>query len=223
MVSSDNIWTQKIYKIVNVKSGTNMSVSSDDNRKLVGFPGHDGPDQLFKFEPFGPRDSYFIRSLHEHSTGILGKKSPLYISFNVEHNTRHPLVLSEYPVCWKIEWMHASTVNREEGGIVKILLASGSHVFDLDQGRSQPGTLINLVKPKELEEAQMWRLVPTSHFLRKALPQDCEREENTVVTPVSETLVDVEHCNGDTVTVTKTITSVTTVTTTVRSPCQCST
>jgi len=49
LAKRDTIVTNKVYKITNVKAGTVVDLSAGDNKTIIGYPDHDGPNQKWKF------------------------------------------------------------------------------------------------------------------------------------------------------------------------------
>ncbi|KAI0795856.1 hypothetical protein C8Q75DRAFT_744126 [Abortiporus biennis] len=204
-------WFDDVYKIVNVKGGTSVDLSGGDFKSIIGYPAHDGYNQLWRFEPCG--GGFMIRSLFQDGANA---RKALYLTVEESLCEGTPLIVSEFPTTWKVEWIQGP----ENGGIVRIFWPSGNYVFDLaGWGSSEPGTKVQLMKLKDNEDCQSWNLIPAQISCVEETGIS-ERTEESTTTPVSETVVRDAHCGGETVTVTKTITSITTVTTTLKSPCR---
>ncbi|CDO69740.1 Carbohydrate-Binding Module Family 13 protein [Trametes cinnabarina] len=191
------VWTPGTYVLLNARSGTAVDMSGVDNKTLIGYPMHGGPNQQWEFIPSG--HGYVIRCVRRSKDG-----HPLYLTTDGGVHEHVAIVASPYPVSWNVE-------QTEDG--IRISWPNTDFVFDLaERGSNEPGTKIQLMRLKPGEPCQLW------HYTRcaPAAEHDNEvevRSSRAVSPPATTETVSVteEH---DYITTTRTTTTTTITTTT---------
>ncbi|OBZ72955.1 hypothetical protein A0H81_06821 [Grifola frondosa] len=131
--SAPSGWIPGTYVLINARSGTALDLQIGDQRSLIGFPMHGGPNQQWEFVPSG--QGYMIRSALSVS-----RAEGLYLTVEDGIRDHAAVVASAFPVSWN--------VNQNEEGII-ISWPNTDFVFGLaDMGSSTPGTEVQLVKAK---------------------------------------------------------------------------
>ncbi|OSC96458.1 carbohydrate-binding module family 13 protein [Trametes coccinea BRFM310] len=191
------VWTPGTYVLLNARSGTAVDMSGADNKTLIGYPMHGGPNQQWEFLPSG--HGYIIRCVRRSKDG-----HPLYLTTDGGVHEHAAIVASPYPVSWNVE-------QTEEG--IRISWPNTDLVFDLaDWGSKTPGTKIELMHLKPGEPCQLW------HYTRcaPAAEHDSElevRSSRAVSPPATTETVSVTE-ERDYITTTRTTTTTTITTTT---------
>ncbi|KAI0631444.1 hypothetical protein C8Q77DRAFT_1061150 [Trametes polyzona] len=178
-------------------------MSGMDNKTLIGYPMHGGPNQQWEFIPSG--HGYVIRCVRRSKDG-----HPLYLTTEEGLRENAAIVASPYPVSWNVE-------QTEEG--IRISWPNTDFVFDLAEwGSKAPGTKIQLMRLKPGEPCQLW------HYTRCAPAAEHEKEVEVrsarAVSPpaTTETVSVTEERDYITTTRTTTTTSITTVTEVTKMP-----
>ncbi|KAI9068936.1 carbohydrate-binding module family 13 protein [Trametes sanguinea] len=191
------VWTPGTYVLLNARSGTAVDMSGADNKTLIGYPMHGGPNQQWEFIPSG--HGYVIRCVRRSKEG-----HPLYLTTDGGVHEHAAVVASPYPVSWNVE-------QTEDG--IRISWPNTDLVFDLaDWGSKTPGTKIQLMHLKPGEPCQLW------HYTRcaPAAEHDSElevRSARAVSPPATTETVSVTE-ERDYITTTRTTTTTTITTTT---------
>ncbi|KAH9895716.1 hypothetical protein C8Q73DRAFT_633227, partial [Cubamyces lactineus] len=116
-------------------------MSGMDNKTLIGYPMHGGPNQQWEFIPSGR--GYIIRCVRRSKEG-----HPLYLTTETGLHDNAAIVASPYPVTWEVE-------QTDEG--IRISWPNTDFVFDLaDWGSKAAGTKIQLMRLKPGEHCQLW-------------------------------------------------------------------
>ncbi|KAI0643347.1 hypothetical protein C8Q79DRAFT_915533 [Trametes meyenii] len=177
-------------------------MSGMDDKTLIGYPMHGGPNQQWEFIPSG--HGYVIRCVRRSSVG-----HPLYLTTEDGLHDNAAIVASPYPVTWDVE-------QTDDG--IKISWPNTDFVFDLaDWGNATPGTKIQLMRLKPCEPCQLWyytRCAPAEH------EKELEVRSARAVSPpaTTETVSVTEEHDHITTTRTTTTTTITTVTEVTRMP-----
>jgi len=131
-----------VYQIVNKVSGTVIDVAGHDNRSVIGYPAHNGPNQQWEFKPLGR--GYSIRDMANGN----------YLTIEDGLRDGVHIVTSPYPVSWALE-----AANLEQG-MWRIGWPNTPYIFDLaDCGSSKPCTPVQLWTRGPLKDWRIWRLV----------------------------------------------------------------
>jgi len=121
------IQSGETYKILNVKGRTIVDLSGGDNKSIIGYDDHGGPNQQWTFENTG--SGWTIRSAGS------GK----YIGIEGDPNDGTPLIAVDEPVVWDI-WP-----DERDNSHFRIFAPNTTKNFDLsDHGSSTPGTKVQL-------------------------------------------------------------------------------
>ncbi|OJT10621.1 hypothetical protein TRAPUB_12869 [Trametes pubescens] len=197
------VWTPGTYVLLNARSGTAVDMSGADNKTLIGYPMHGGPNQQWEFIPSG--HGYVIRCVRRSKEG-----HPLYLTTEAGLRENAAIVASPYPVSWNVE-------HTDEG--IRISWPNTDFVFDLAEwGSNTPGTRIQLVRLKPGEPCQLW------HYTRCAPADEHDKEVEVrsarAVSPpaTTETVSVTEERDHITTTRTTTTTTISTVTEVTRMP-----
>ncbi|KAI0668230.1 hypothetical protein C8Q78DRAFT_980638 [Trametes maxima] len=195
-------WAPGTYVLLNARSGTAVDMSGMDNKTLIGYPMHGGPNQQWEFIPSGY--GYVIRCVRRSAAG-----DPLYLTTEDGLRDDAAIVASPYPVTWDVE-------QTEDG--IKISWPNTDFVFDLaDWGSATPGTKIQLMHFKPDQPGQLWhytRCAPAEH------EKELEVRSARAVSPpaTTETVSVTEERDHITTTRTTTTTTMTTITEVTRMP-----
>ncbi|KAI9566641.1 carbohydrate-binding module family 13 protein [Boletus coccyginus] len=128
------------YALINVKGGTALDLSGGDNRSIIGYPFHGGPNQEWYFEKAGEDHVFFIKS----------SGSGLFLTSAGELYDGQKVVADDAPFPWRVE-----DVGNSE---VKCVVANRNFCVDLsDYGNAKPGTPVELWGRWDGEN-QKWRL-----------------------------------------------------------------
>ncbi|KAI0072616.1 hypothetical protein K474DRAFT_1667604 [Panus rudis PR-1116 ss-1] len=193
-VESDGADLQtSVFTLTNVRSGSTLDVSGADGKTLIGYPFHGGQNQQWQVDQLGP--GCLIRGV-AHGT---------YLTFEDDRIECCQLVMSEFPVTWKLESV------RTEGSdsYIRIQWPNGKFAAHLaDDGSGTPGAKVQL-RPTNLDDdSQVWRLSPCS--TRKLAPEPVTTRTVHHAPPVITAVG--SDGSGKTVKTTTTVTTVTTVT-----------
>ncbi|KAI8977801.1 ricin B lectin domain-containing protein [Trametes punicea] len=191
------VWTPGTYVLLNARSGTALDMSGADDKTLIGWPMHGGPNQQWEFIPSGP--GYVIRCVRRSKDG-----HPLYLTTEDGLHEQAAIVASPYPVSWNVE-------QTDDG--IRISWPNTDFVFDLaDWGSNTRGTKIQLMHLRPGEPCQLW------HYTRCAPAAEHDKEvevrSSRAVSPpaTTETVSVTEERDYITTTRTTTTTTITTVT-----------
>ncbi|KAI0697195.1 ricin B lectin domain-containing protein [Cerioporus squamosus] len=206
--STPPVWAPGTYVLLNARGGTAVDLSGADNKTIIGYPMHGGPNQQWEFIPTG--HGYIIRCVRRSSEG-----HSLYLTTDGSVKHGATIVASPYPVAWNVE-------PTEDG--IRISWPNSEFSFDLaDWGNSAAGTKIQLAHRRE-EPCQLW------HYTRCAAASESEKDHKALtdahstsaraVSPpaTTETITIAEEENHVTTTRTTTTTVITTVTEVTRTP-----
>ncbi|KAG7094027.1 hypothetical protein E1B28_007649 [Marasmius oreades] len=131
------------YKIVNVKGGTAIDLSSEDGKSVIAFTEKYQGDsnQQWTFERLGA--GYSIRNV----------RNGAYLSVNLKNAIGQPIETSYYPVSWEL------VVFDSQNNIYRIGWPGGEYVFDLrDYGNPKAKNKIDL-HGQGMETWKLWRLI----------------------------------------------------------------
>ncbi|KIM60269.1 carbohydrate-binding module family 13 protein [Scleroderma citrinum Foug A] len=128
----------RIYALINVKSGTCLDLSGDDNRSTIGYPFHNSPNQGWMFERQG-NGNFWIKS----ASGLY-----LRVEGGVGNGAKVEVGLMQYD--WKIQ--DDSSVHQG----IRVSPPGKWENLDLHYGNSTPGTRVHLWCGSASN--QLWRL-----------------------------------------------------------------
>ncbi|KII84904.1 carbohydrate-binding module family 13 protein [Plicaturopsis crispa FD-325 SS-3] len=188
---TDKTFEPGVYRIVNFRSGTALDLSAGDKKTIMGFPSHGGENQQWEFQTLGA--GFSIRNV----------AYGLYISGAEGIREGIALVASPFPVSWVVE------VDEGDRGTAMICWPESRLVFDLHEGRAEPGTKIHLYQRHEFYPIQMWRILKC----RNDNGRNAYDKPSEALT--ADTVVDAAGLDGQGLTITTTTTT-TTVTKVVR-------
>ncbi|KAH7886665.1 carbohydrate-binding module family 13 protein [Phlebopus sp. FC_14] len=128
------------YRLTNVKSGTTLDLSGGDNRSIIGYQYHGGPNQAWTFRRTG--NLWIIESQ--------GK----YLTIDVDQGLRDgtQVIAESGPFEWLVE--------DEPGfdGVIRLLVPGTNFNIDLsDHGNPTPGTKVELWGKWDGHN-QLWKL-----------------------------------------------------------------
>ncbi|KAF8879565.1 ricin B-like lectin [Infundibulicybe gibba] len=122
-----NIQGGQTYKITNVKSGTVIDLSGEDNRSIIGYPYHNGANQKWTLDWTGT--SWAIRS----------SASQVYLALEASPTNGVRLVASPTPGEWHI-WRDQTDPNA-----FRVFVPNTSYNLDLAKyGDPTPGTPVTV-------------------------------------------------------------------------------
>ncbi|KAF8151499.1 ricin B-like lectin [Crassisporium funariophilum] len=115
------------YIIKNQKGGTVIDLNGNDNRSIIGFPRHGGPNQ--QWETIRTADGWHIKNV---ATG-------LYLSFEGQAGDGKKLVADQAPFLWHL-WP-----DKKQTDAFRICVPNTKQNVDLsDHGNPNPGTPVTL-------------------------------------------------------------------------------
>ncbi|KDQ49765.1 carbohydrate-binding module family 13 protein [Jaapia argillacea MUCL 33604] len=121
------IQSGQVYDISNVLGGTSLDLSGGDNRSIIGYGFHGGPNQKWFVERLN--SGWTFRSLGSGS----------YIGIQGPPQDGTPLVATQEPTEWDI-WP-----DEQDNSKYRVFLPNTPLNWDLaDHGNSAPGTLVTL-------------------------------------------------------------------------------
>ncbi|KAI9566642.1 carbohydrate-binding module family 13 protein [Boletus coccyginus] len=131
------------YALINVKGGTALDLSGGDNRSIIGFPYHGGPNQEWYFEKAGEDHVFYIKSAES--------SQPKYLTSAGGLHDGQKVVVDDAPFPWCVE---------DVGDRVIRISPESNRNFcvDLsDYGNAKPGTPVELWGRWDGDN-QKWRL-----------------------------------------------------------------
>ncbi|KAI0370736.1 hypothetical protein BV20DRAFT_943443 [Pilatotrama ljubarskyi] len=208
--SPGGVWTPGTYVLLNARGGTAVDMSGADNKTLIGWPMHGGPNQQWEFIPSG--HGYLIRCVRRSKEG-----HPLYLTTEQGVGEHVAIVASPYPVSWNVEQTEDGIryINRliswPNTDLVFSLAASGS---------KNPGTKIHLMRLKVNDPSQLWHYTRCAPASEPEEGKEVEVRSARAVSPpaTTETVSVTEERDFITTTRTTTTTTITTVTEVTRMP-----
>ncbi|KIJ57645.1 carbohydrate-binding module family 13 protein [Hydnomerulius pinastri MD-312] len=134
------IKSNDIYFLINVKSNTCLDLSGGDNRSIIGYDFHKGPNQSWIFEKVG--GGFYIKSV----------SSAQFLGIAGEPQDGQMVIASPSPFEWHV--VDEPGVNKA----VRLFVPGTRFNVDLsDNGNKAPGTPVTLWG-KWGGENQLWRL-----------------------------------------------------------------
>ncbi|KAI0354430.1 hypothetical protein OH77DRAFT_1426006 [Trametes cingulata] len=203
--SPGGVWMPGTYVLLNARGGTAVDMSGADNKTLIGWPMHGGPNQQWEFIPSG--HGYVIRCVRRSKEG-----HPLYLTTEAGVGEHIAIVASTYPVSWNVE-------QTEDG--IKISWPNTDLVFTLaDSGSKNPGTKIQLMRLKSGDPSQLWHYTRCAPASEPEEGKEVEVRSARAVSPpaTTETVSVTEERDYITTTRTTTTTTITTVTEVTKMP-----
>ncbi|KAI0773149.1 hypothetical protein BD413DRAFT_473329 [Trametes elegans] len=178
-------------------------MSGMDDKTLIGYPMHGGPNQQWEFIPSG--HGYVIRCVRRSQAG-----HPLYLTTEDGLRENAAIVASPYPVSWNVE-------QTDDG--IRISWPNTDFVFDLAEwGSSTPGTKIQLTRLRPGESCQLWHYTRCARAEHDAKDVDVRSARAVSPPATTETVSVTEEREHITTTRTTTTTTITTVTEVTRMP-----
>ncbi|KAI0084556.1 hypothetical protein BDY19DRAFT_528933 [Irpex rosettiformis] len=191
-------WKAGVYSLMNTTGGTCLDLSGADDKSIIGFPGHNRPNQQWRFESLG--EGFTIRNLHT--------KRYLTVEDGVAHEAT--LTVSAFPVAWKVD-----VVSEGEQVSIRLLWPNERYAVSLaGSGNGKPCTKVHLENASPNFKWQIWRLLEREDpAIINPEPLLVRQQQYATESAPIESVVITE--NGENITTTRTTTTSTITTLTV--------
>lgn len=130
----------QVYKLTNVLGGTVVDLSGGDNKSIIGYSDHNGPNQRWKFT-------------HQHQGWTLKSAgSDLFLGIESPAADGVRVVATQQPTFWEIE------KDSDDLSVWRFFVQGTQFCLDLsDNGNKTPGTPLE-IWGKWHGKNQTWRL-----------------------------------------------------------------
>ncbi|CAA7264512.1 unnamed protein product [Cyclocybe aegerita] len=117
------------YIITNVKGGTAIDLDGTNNRDIIGYPKHGGPNQQWELVSVDNHDDWYLKNV----------RSGTYIGFDGQHFDGTKLISKSEPFTWRI------LPDEKDCSVYRIFVPWTNMNLDLsNHGDSKPCTPISL-------------------------------------------------------------------------------